>query len=265
MNDQLLTKLEELLRSADRITPGMDPTDLYALKLEILELAAKCIALCKPEEKEPAAGGAPPEDGTGPSAVSPPSSEDAATVPGAWRPISTAPRHYKPILLMQDDAIGEGCYATHIRCWEFFNPDYMMRRNPTHWMPKPDPTHNPVPEAGAPAREEISEEERRFIRDLCRDVWLASYDNKDRSPESGAAELEQRDMEAAVLSYIKLRSSSVRAAGYATCYVEEVEPLQKKFMRYAHHDAVCPAGKLERDRGACSCGLQEELDKIERP
>jgi hypothetical protein len=56
-----------------------------------------------------------------------------------WRPIETAPRNYNPVLLKQDDAIGEGCYANHIRCWEFFNPGLVLRRNPTHWMPLPKP------------------------------------------------------------------------------------------------------------------------------
>jgi hypothetical protein len=60
-----------------------------------------------------------------------------------WQPIETAPRNYTPILLRQDDAIGEGYYASHLRIWEFYNPAWMMRRAPTHWMPLPratDPT-----------------------------------------------------------------------------------------------------------------------------
>jgi hypothetical protein len=54
-----------------------------------------------------------------------------------WQPIETAPRHYTVILLRQDQAIGEGCYRSHIGAWEFFNPQHMMLRRPTHWMPLP--------------------------------------------------------------------------------------------------------------------------------
>ena len=53
-----------------------------------------------------------------------------------WQPIETAPRHYTPVLLRQDNVVGEGCHASHIG-WEFFNPSHVLRRNPTHWQPLP--------------------------------------------------------------------------------------------------------------------------------
>lgn len=56
-----------------------------------------------------------------------------------WQPIETAPKHYTPILLRQDNTVGEGCHETHLTSWVFFNPGLVLRRNPTHWMPLPAP------------------------------------------------------------------------------------------------------------------------------
>ena len=57
--------------------------------------------------------------------------------PAGWRPIETAPKHYTPLLLRQDETVGEGWHASHIRLWEFANSSHVMRRHPTHWMPLP--------------------------------------------------------------------------------------------------------------------------------
>lgn len=54
-----------------------------------------------------------------------------------WQPIETAPKHYTPILLKQDQAVGEGWYSSHLKAWEFAASRNFMRRNPTHWMPLP--------------------------------------------------------------------------------------------------------------------------------
>jgi hypothetical protein len=55
----------------------------------------------------------------------------------SWQPIETAPRNYAPILLKQDETVGEGWHASHLKTWEFANPSHVMRRHPTHWQPLP--------------------------------------------------------------------------------------------------------------------------------
>jgi hypothetical protein len=56
-----------------------------------------------------------------------------------WQPIKSAPRSYTPILLTQDGVVGEGWHASHSRTWEFASSQNVMKRNPTHWMPLPEP------------------------------------------------------------------------------------------------------------------------------
>lgn len=65
-----------------------------------------------------------------------------------WQPIETAPKHYTPILLMQDDAIGEGWHAAYLDTWEFANSQHVMRRQPTHWQPLPKRRHSETKEGG---------------------------------------------------------------------------------------------------------------------
>lgn len=56
----------------------------------------------------------------------------------SWQPIDTAPKHYKPILLRQDETVGEGWWSNHMDYWEFANPAYVLRHKPLQWMPLPD-------------------------------------------------------------------------------------------------------------------------------
>ena len=68
-----------------------------------------------------------------------------------WQPIETAPKSYTSILLRDGSVVGEGCYSTHLRGWEFYNPASVMRRSPTEWRPllAPPADRESKPEVGA--------------------------------------------------------------------------------------------------------------------
>lgn len=65
-----------------------------------------------------------------------------------WQPIESAPKHYTPILLRQDETVGEGWWCSHLQCWEFANPSHVMRRYPRWWMPLPSPSPTRAPTNG---------------------------------------------------------------------------------------------------------------------
>lgn len=75
-----------------------------------------------------------------------------------WRPIETAPRDGRQVLIFVNGLVRQARFSTHRRaktnwivCWD---GHYSASSNPTHWMPLPEAPNAQVQPPAAPGTEE---------------------------------------------------------------------------------------------------------------